>query len=197
MIEIKITKIDAGQRSDKYLQKMLPKMPKSLLYKMFRKKNIKLNGGKVVGNEILEAGDRLALYFADEALDNFGYFQEQSDVAASINLDIIYEDSKLLLVNKPAGVPAQPGSKETSIVEAIDGYLAEKLGDKKGGFRAGICNRLDMNTSGLVMSGKTVTVLQDLNEMVAEHKVNKIYHCILAGELKENLDLKGGTGKRR
>lgn len=200
MKELRIRAIDEGQRADKYLLKMLPQMPKSLLYKMLRKKNVKLNGKKLEGSEILAAGDRLALYFTDEALENFGFStgRKEEDNRADDGkqlLDIVYEDKHLLLVNKPAGILSQPGGQGPDLQEAIGSYLARSLQGDPGGFKPGICNRLDMNTSGLVMSGKSVAALQALNEMIARHEAVKIYHCIAAGILEEDLVLKDSLVK--
>ena len=102
MKEFQIRDNEAGQRFDKYLSKLLRNAPKSFFYKMLRKKNITLNGKKATGNEKLEAGDTIKLFLSDETFDKFS---EQKQAARAVTaLDVIYEDSDILLINKPAGM---------------------------------------------------------------------------------------------
>ena len=118
MKEFIIKENEAGQRFDKYLAKLLREAPKSFFYKMLRKKNITLNGKKATGNEKLNPGDRVKLFLSDETFQKFS--KETAAPRAVCDLDVIYEDADILLVNKPAGMLSQPDdSKEPSLVEYI------------------------------------------------------------------------------
>src|SRR5690606_15409938 len=94
---------EAGQRLDKLLLKILNKAPKSFIYKMLRKKNIVLNGKKADGSERLIVNDEIKLFLSDETIEQF---QEAIDttIVEQQDLDIIYEDSHVLMINKPYGM---------------------------------------------------------------------------------------------
>ena len=98
MKEFQITENEAGQRFDKYLAKLLRNAPKSFFYKMLRKKNITLNGRKATGNEKLNTGDQIRLFLSDETFSKFS--QQEQTARAVTDLDIIYEDTDILLINK-------------------------------------------------------------------------------------------------
>ena len=103
MKQILIKENDAGQRLDRLLGRYLKEAPKSFLYRMLRKKNIILNGKKADGSERLSPGDEIRVFFSDETWDKFAGKQEDTGKAEfpRANLDIIYEDEHVLLVNKP------------------------------------------------------------------------------------------------
>ena len=108
MKEFIIKENEAGQRFDKYLAKLMKEAPKSFFYKMLRKKNITLNGKKASGSEKLSVGDQVKLFLADETFQKFSGSAETVEAAPGRELDIIYEDKDILLINKPAGVLSQP-----------------------------------------------------------------------------------------
>ena len=186
MKQIIVKEGDSGQRLDKYLGKYLQEAPKSFLYKMMRKKNITLNGKKAQGNEILKAEDEIRLFLAPETIEKF---QGEEKKGVYRKLDIPYEDDQVLFVNKPAGMLSQKASREDiSLVEYIAGYLQNKEGaekDMSGGFRPGVCNRLDRNTSGLVAAGKTVRGLQALSECFKNRSMHKYYLALVKGRVKK------------
>ena len=200
MKEFLITEKESAQRLDKYLQKCLRKAPKSFLYKMLRKKNITLNGKKAQGNELLSSGDRVTFFLSDET---FSGFQEDTPAPASspgrkeplTRLQVIYEDAQVLLINKPAGIASQPDRRgEPSMVEAVTSYLLSSgaLSEQDlAFFRPSVVNRLDINTSGILMAGKTLSGLQDLSLLIREHALKKVYLAICHGVLREELLLTG------
>lgn len=157
MKEFIINENEAGQRFDKYLGKLLREAPKSFFYKMLRKKNITLNGGRATGNEKLSTGDHVKLFLSDETFGKFAGVQE-TVARAHQKLDIVYEDDNILLINKPVGMLSQPADdKEPSLVEYLTGYLLESGAVTEASlhtFRPSVCNRLDRNTSGLVAAGE-------------------------------------------
>lgn len=114
MKEFIISHQEEGQRFDKYLVKCLPKAQKSFLYKMLRKKNIVLNGKKADGNEKIKAGDSVKIFFSDETFEKFSDEKTSVKIAAvsdEVKLDVLYEDDKFLIVNKPSGMLSQKAEK--------------------------------------------------------------------------------------
>lgn len=105
-------------------------------------------------------------------------------------LQIVYEDAQFLVVNKPVGVLSQKADRnDRSIVEQITDYLADNAADDT--FRPGICNRLDRNTSGLIVAGKTIRALQDMNKRFKERTICKYYLCVVHGSVSKKQYLKG------
>lgn len=184
---------EAGQRFDKYLDKLLKEAPKSFFYKMMRKKNITLNGKKAAGNEILCLGDEIKLFLSEETFLKFSGNEKVPRAHAS--LDIVYEDKNVLLINKPAGMLSQPAdSREPSLVEFLTGYLldtGEVTEESLGTFRPSVCNRLDRNTSGIVAAGKSLSGLQCLSGMFHDRSIHKDYLCLVKGVIKEKKNIKG------
>jgi len=187
---IVVEKNQEGQRLDKLLQKYLNKAPKSFIYKMLRKKNITLNGKKADGSEKTNLNDEIKLFLADETIDSF-----RENVSAAIvegDLNIVYEDEH---INKPAGMLSQKAKPEDiSLVEYVISYLLKtsKLTEEEmKTFKPGICNRLDRNTSGLVVAGKTLKGLQVMSELFRNRGLDKYYLCIVKGKVSKKHKLKG------
>lgn len=182
-----IEKNEAGQRLDKFLAKYMNEAAKSFFYKMMRKKNITLNGKKCEGNEKLAEGDVVKLFLAEDTIEKFSSVQVQA--VRKVNLDILYEDDEIILVNKPAGMLSQK-AKETdeSLVEYLIDYL---LGSGKltesglRAFRPSVCNRLDRNTSGIVAAGKSLSGLQMLSGVFKDRSIHKYYQCLVSGEIRD------------
>ena len=192
MQEIIVTANEAGQRFDKLLAKYLNEAPKSFVYKMLRKKNIVLNGKKATGNEKLEVGDQIKLFLADETIEKFSKIQVQRTTQ---NLEIIYEDEHILMINKPVGMLSQKAeAKDESLVEHIISYMLDTKQITEAElhkFKPSICNRLDRNTSGLVVAGKSLAGLQKMGELFKNRSMRKYYRCLVAGEVSEKQHIKG------
>lgn len=193
MQELHVTENEAGQRLDKLLAKFLNQAPKSFLYKMMRKKNIVLNGKKCTGNEKLKQGDSIKLFFSDETIEKFSAGTYAIPKKEKINmLPIIYEDEQVLLMNKPVGVLSQKAKdSDVSAVEILINYLMETNQLSKEQFRTfhpSICNRLDRNTSGILVAGKTLPALQEMNRFFKERTIAKYYRCLVKGRVIKNED---------
>lgn len=192
MQEIIVTANEAGQRFDKLLAKYLNEAPKSFLYKMLRKKNIVLNGKKATGNEKLAVGDSIKLFLADETIEKFS---KVTFVQTKTKLDIVYEDEHILLINKPVGMLSQKAeAKDESLVEHIISYMLDTnqlTKEELRKFKPSICNRLDRNTSGLVVAGKSLLGLQKMGELFKERNMKKFYRCLVVGKLTERQYIKG------
>ena len=191
MQELHVTENEAGQRLDKLLAKFLNQAPKSFLYKMMRKKNIVLNGKKCTGNEKLKQGDSIKLFFSDETIEKFSAGTYAISKKEKINmLPIIYEDEQVLLMNKPIGVLSQKAKdSDVSAVEILINYLMETNQLSKEQFRTfhpSICNRLDRNTSGILVAGKTLPALQEMNRFFKERTIAKYYRCLVKGRVIKN-----------
>lgn len=186
---------ESGQRFDKLLLKILKNVPSSFVYKMLRKKNITLNGKKADGSEKVSVGDEIKLFFSDESFDKFAGNTSGQNTAGETPVpslkpyEIVYEDDNIIIVNKPVGELSQKAVKEDiSVNERIVAYLSSNM-NKDEAFTPGVCNRLDRNTSGLIVAGKSLKGLQDIGGLLKSHELKKYYLCLCEGELKKHLDL--------
>lgn len=193
-----INRNEADQRFDKYLKKLLSQAPGSFLYKMLRKKNITLNGKKADGSEKLKPQDEVKLFLSDETFEKFSGSAKQISYPET-TLDIVYEDKDILILNKPAGMLSQKALPEDiSANEYIIGYLL-KTGalttEQLQTFRPAVCNRLDRNTSGLLVAGKSLKGLQEMSKQLKERSTEKYYRCLVKGEIREATVLEGWLSK--
>ena len=202
MKEITIQKNEAGQRFDKFLAKYMNQAPKSFFYKMLRKKNITLNGKKAAGNEILKLNDTVRLFLSDETIQKFSGTIQQSPgdpdwilAHAGKELSIIYEDESTIFLNKPAGMLSQKAKPDDiSMVEHLIAYLLNSgqiSKEELRTFHPSVCNRLDRNTSGLIVAGKSLAGLQQMGELFKERTLKKYYLCIVKGRITEPAHISG------
>lgn len=199
MRELTITDLEAGQRLNKYLMKYLNQAPSSFLYKMLRKKNITRNGAKASGDEILVRGDIIRLFLADETIDKFRITKDSTEQDASqrtkaaaanlSSLQILYQTKDILAVHKPVGVLSQKAKKDDySINEAILDYCKatkQLTSEQLETFHPSISNRLDRNTSGIILAGISLKGSQMLAENLKKHQCKKYYYTIVQGVLKQ------------
>lgn len=200
-----VSQNEAGQRLDKLLSKYMDTAPKSFFYKMLRKKNITLNGKKAEGSEKVVEGDEIRLFLSEETIAGFQsgkknqgdstkveLYENQKKVPILKDEEIVFEGRHLLVVNKPAGELSQKAKKEDiSINERIVEYL--KVTQKIGldNFTPGVCNRLDRNTTGLIIAGKSLAGLQEMAELLKQRTVHKYYLCMVAGKADKPRHLTG------
>ncbi len=191
MRQLTVHKNDENQRLDKYLKKYLKEAPGSFIYKMLRKKNIVLNGKKADGTEKLNAGDEIKLFFAEETLDKFtGKTSDEKKLSfPRKKLEILYEDTDLLILNKPAGELSQKAdAKDVSMNEYALGYLLESgavTEESLNVYKPSICNRLDRNTSGILIVAKTYQAAREFGEALQKRTIRKYYRCIVKGQVKK------------
>lgn len=190
---VTVTKNEAGQRLDKLLLKYLNLAGKSFIYKMLRKKNITLNGGKCDGSEKLTEGDEIKLFLSEDTIEKFSEVRVQG--VKKIRLLIVYEDEHILLINKPSGMLSQKaGEKDESLVEYLLDYLLSKgelTMETLKSFRPSVCNRLDRNTSGMIVAGKSLAGLQIMSRAIKERSLSKYYLCIVKGRLEHTQKISG------
>jgi 23S rRNA pseudouridine955/2504/2580 synthase len=198
MKEIIISKDEYNQRVDKFLLKYFNNASKSFIYKMLRKKRIKLNKKRINGNEILKEKDILQIYMAEETIEKFSNTIYKS-LDIPITFRVIYEDDNVLICNKPVALLSQPdNSGNISLVDEVISYLVKKgeyNPELTKGFRPGICNRLDRNTSGIVIAGKNIQALQHLNNIISNHNLDKHYMCIVKGKISSKNTIEGYLSK--
>ncbi len=194
MKEIIIRETEAGQRLDKFLNRCLPEAGKSFLYKMLRKKNIVLNGKKAEGKELLKCGDSLKFFFSEETMRKFSA-APAGEYPVLDQKYVLYEDEDVLIVNKPAGMLSQKAEQsDVSLAEYLTGYLLKEGAVTSEGlrvFQPGVCNRLDRNTSGIVLSGKHLAAARELSLMLKQRTMKKYYLCLVQGTVQETRRIAG------
>ena len=197
MKKITIDNKTQNQRLDKYLKKYFKNASSGFLYKMLRKKNITLNGAKATGNEILKENDEVSVYFSDETFDKMRGITDNRDLSAYVlnedPLNIVYENEDFLAMNKQKGILSQKADqRDISLNEYVLSYLIKNnkiTEDDLSLYKPSCINRLDRNTTGLIFAAKTYKGAKELSEIVRDKSHPKIYRCICAGEIKEELKL--------
>ena len=185
MREFTIGKNDAGQRLDRFVAKNLPLLPPALLQKYIRLKRIKVNGKGSKRDVRLETGDILQLYINDEFFDK----PNEENLFLTVfkpQLNIVYEDENLLLVDKRPGmsVHADETEKVNTLINHIQAYLYQKREWNpkwENAFAPALCNRIDRNTGGIVIAAKNAETLRIINEKIRAHELEKSYLCITVG----------------
>lgn len=189
MKEIKITNNEEGQRLDRFLKKYLNKANQSFIYKMIRKKNIKLNDLKAEPETVLKKDDIVQLYLSDDTIDKFR--EKKTLMETEIHFKTVYEDDNILIVNKPIGLSSQPDEiSSRNLVDEIKMYLDAKEENISFTFKPAVCNRLDKNTSGLVIAAKNYDALKQTNKAIRERNIKKFYMAKVHGIIKQDLELK-------
>ncbi len=183
MKEFTINKNDSGQRVDKFIEKAVPLLPKSLMYKYIRTKRIKLNGKRCEISTRLCENDLMQLYIGDE------FFETSPDrvfMSVPADISVVYEDENILLCDKKNGLVVHEDDENTAdtLINRILHYLYNKGEydpDRENSFTPALCNRLDRNTGGIVIAAKNAESLRILNEKIKERELEKRYLCITVG----------------
>lgn len=186
MKELTIKKNDAGQRADRFLSKAYPNLKSSLVCKLMRKKRIKLNGAKVEPNVILKEGDVFRFYLSDELLAKEPITRESDFRDISAEISVIYEDENVLLIDKPAGLVVHEDNDNTAdtLINRVLSYLyqnGEYDPERENSFTPALVNRIDRNTSGIVIAAKNAESLRVLNQKVRDREIQKLYLCAVRG----------------
>lgn len=200
MKEFIINSDNEGQRLDKYLNRIVGNGGMSFIFKMLRKKNFVLNDKKATGKEILKSGDNIKLYISDDTYNKF-----KSDInveSLSIKSDdtklkgfnleknIIYEDKDIILINKPSNMLSQKAKDgDISLNEYVLDYLLTKneiTKDSILNYKPSCINRLDRNTTGIIIAAKTLHAATALSKGLKERSIKKYYKCIVKGIFNKN-----------
>ena len=179
-IEFLIEDASAGERIDKFLSDSIPDMSRAYIQKLIKDGQITVNQKAVKPNYKLNAGELLAV---DEP-----ELQELDIKAENIPLDILYEDSDLLIVNKPKGMVVHPsaGHYSGTLVNALMYYCKEDLSGINGVMRPGIVHRIDMDTTGSLIVCKNDFAHNAIADQLKIHSITRVYHAIVHGVLKED-----------
>ena len=200
MIEIEIGPNDADQRLDRFLRKYLRGASLSRIYRMIRK-DVKVNGSRAGNETVLQCGDRLSLYLKEEELRRYHPENMRGRTGAGKNFSVAYEDENILAAVKPFGLLTHGDGREKkhTLVNQVTDYLigkGEYVPRVEKSFSPAAVNRLDRNTTGLVLFGKNGMALRTLNRMMKDKDaVGKYYLTVLCGVLKEERILLGNLEK--
>jgi len=187
MREFIIAKNDSGQRLDRWLSKNLPLLPPPLAQKYIRLKRVKVNGKGAKRDTRLLVGDLLALYINDEFFDR----PTPENAFLSVlkpQLDILYEDENILLINKRPGIVVHSDETErvNTLITHIQAYLylkREWTPYTERSFTPALCNRIDRNTGGIVIAAKNAETLRIINQKIRDREIEKYYLCIIHGRI--------------
>ena len=230
MIKIEIGKNDKGQRLDRFLKKYFDAAPLSMIYRLIRK-DVKVNGKRGKEATLLEEGDVLTVYITEEqaaqlhhgrnslAGAQYGDGRGDKRKKAARQFKVAYEDDEMLIVSKPFGLLTHGDrtEKKNTLANQVAGYLQEK-GDydpaAEQTFRPSPVNRLDRNTTGLVIFGKTAEATRRLAAMFREKgtvqndgsvqraaggeacdRIGKFYLTIVSGRLEDEMVIDGALEK--
>ena len=168
---------DVGERIDRFLTGRTGES-RSLIAKLIEGGAVTVNGKKIEKNYKLRASDVVEVEFPEPTLDEA--------VAEDIPLDVIYEDSDIIVINKPVGMIVHPatGIYTGTLVNALL-YHCKDLSGIGGVIRPGIVHRIDKDTSGLLVVAKNDEAHLALSAQLKVHEVSRIYHAIVIGNIKE------------
>ena len=176
---------------DRFLQKTFESLPKSMMFKQIRKKNIKINRKRCTPEQTLCEGDVIELYINDDMLVpkkvHFDFLKAPKDI------DIVYEDENIILLNKPQGLLCHPDGSEyvNTLLSSLKRYLYEKgeySPENENSFSPALANRIDRNTSGIVICAKNAAALRILADKIKNREIEKYYLTIAEGKPEKESD---------
>lgn len=189
--KITVGKNSAGQRIDRFLLKTFPSVSQGTVCRLIRKKDIKVGGKRTDPAYKLCEGDEISVYAPEDI-----FVQKQSDsgfMAAAGTVKVIYEDENILLADKETGLLVHEDDSENSdtLINRIKKYLYEKgeySPDREECFAPALCNRIDRNTSGIVIAAKNAESLRILNQKIRDRELTKLYLCAVCGTPEKRED---------
>ncbi len=189
MKELIINENEANQRLDRFMLKYFNNSTRSNVYRILRKKLIKVNGKRENENYTLRLGDAIEIFLADDTIESLRK-EEKQIMSEDINLDIVYEDEDILVVNKPEGLLTHPDKNEykKTLATKVHTYLKDMITRT---FKPSSINRLDRNTSGLVIFCKNYESLKKYNKLMRNREIKKYYQCIVHGKIEKSGEVKG------
>ncbi len=191
MQELHIGKNDAGQRLDKFLTKKYKNLPFSMMYKLIRKKKITINRKRTKENYILCEGDLLLIFAPDDL-----FAGNNKKISSNSDIKVAYEDENIIIVDKESGliVHSDNNDDNDTLIDRITAYMIKKgdyVPENENSFSPALCNRIDRNTEGLVIAAKNAAALREMNDIIKNRLIKKIYlaavHGVMAqksGEIK-------------
>ena len=184
-----ISKEDSQMRLNRFIAKKAPSLSQAGMYKAIRTKHIKVNKKRTEASYILQENDLVEIWLDDDLIGNPSENSRPDFMKAAKNISIVYEDKNLAIVYKPEGLYSHPvkGNYSDTIISRYLRYLYEKNEySLESSFSPSLCNRLDRNTKGLLIIGKTLEATKEINSLIASNHIFKVYYAIIAGACNLN-----------
>ena len=178
-IKFLVKKVDNGERADIFLSKKINDLTRSFLKKLIKKNLLKINNKIINSPSIkLKTNDYLEIELI--------YDQEKKLIPKKIELNIIYEDEDILIVNKQKGLVVHPGAgnSKNTLANALAYKYKNNLSNINGKLRPGIIHRIDKDTSGLLVIAKNNISHSNLSKQFSEHTIKRKYKCLVWGILR-------------
>ena len=191
LVEIEVGPVEAGKRVHRLVRQLLPGVPLSGIYKMIRTGRVKRNGKKAKSEDVVQLGDTIRLYIAEADYEQVSK-PVKKFAGVSTDIDVVYEDNEILIVNKPVGLLTHgaEGEYKDTLVNRVLAYLHSRNELQKSVFTPSPVNRLDRNTSGLVIFSKTGETTRTLAEEIRSHHVDKWYIALVKGPIRESGEIR-------
>ena len=175
-----IYSLNEKKRTDSYLAEMIPDMSRSHITSAMKKGEIVVNGSPVKPGYLLKQGDEIVVSVPEP--------KEISVTAEEIPLDIVYEDSDIVIINKPKDMVVHPaaGHYESTLVNALMFHCKDSLSGINGELRPGIVHRIDKDTTGLLVVCKNDTAHQKISAQLEEHSITRRYFALVNGIIRED-----------
>lgn len=175
-----VTEQNQNQRLDAYVAEIEADITRSKSQKMISNGNVLVNGNIQKESYKVKLGDEVLVIIEEP--------KEVSLKAEDIKLDIAYEDSDIVVINKAKGMVVHPGNgnPDGTLVNAVLSHCKDSLSGIGGEIRPGIVHRLDKDTSGLLIVAKNDKAHLDISNQIKEHSVTKIYTALVKGNITEN-----------
>ncbi|MDL2248651.1 RluA family pseudouridine synthase [Tyzzerella sp. OttesenSCG-928-J15] len=181
---------DADTRLDIYISENIPEFTRSFLKKHIEAENVTVNGKPQKAGFKLKAGDSVFVKQVESQIPDI--------LPEKIDIDIVYEDDDLIVVNKPKGMVVHPaaGHYSATLVNALMYHCGGRLSGINGILRPGIVHRIDMDTSGILVAAKNDKAHKGLSEQFACHSITRVYEAVTVNVLKEDtLDINKPIGR--
>ncbi|MBN2261242.1 MAG: RluA family pseudouridine synthase [Clostridiales bacterium] len=189
MIEIKIGSNEKEQRVDRFLMKLMVNDSRNNIFKYLRKKTISVNGKKVNENYFLQENDVIKIFLPEDVFNKLTEVKK-SEIIDKYHLEIVFENEDILIVNKPIGLLTHPDQNEFK--KTLSSYVNVYLSDYASRtFKPASIQRLDKNTSGLIIFAKNYDTLKKMNELMRERKIRKYYKTVVEGSMVGKREVKG------
>ncbi|HLD15405.1 MAG TPA: RluA family pseudouridine synthase [Candidatus Nanoarchaeia archaeon] len=184
-MDIKVEKDDSNLRFDKFLRKLLVNAPLAFIFKGIRQGKFLVNNKKAEQSYRLKESDSISIDIPKEEYEKLISKEVKRYEVNQLRFKILYEDDDLLIVDKPAFLASHSGTSEMrdNLIDEVRFYLKDKQN------RSSLANRLDKETSGIVLIAKNKQALRKLNNDIKERKVKKYYLALVSGKIKN----KSGT----
>lgn len=187
MITRRVAAAESGKRLHRYLRTLMPNLPLGQIYNMIEKGTVRVNGKRKKQNYELAAGDELTIFMDEAAFRAAGPRgrKERKFTGVNANIDVVHEDAELLVVNKPIGELTHPDRAEQrhTLINRVHAHLHRKGELDSRLFSPAPVGRLDRNTSGLVLVGKTAGMLHQLNQWMQRREIGRFYVTLAEGRM--------------